>query len=435
MEETIQIVRNSSLHDANFTFPDPEGCFNFMLVGQPRFIDIFTNPTPDFVVRFSFATLSVIVSFLLCVFELKSIMRYDDRFLLRLTQILATLPFVLCSGAYITFIAPRLNQLVRLFNSVYFSMALFGFAKLIFNYFGSVKNTSEYLIRRKQKLSYAVRGLTCWLKCLPEVDPTIFHLRLLEFGVLQTVLIAFALFFIQASIILDGSICDNISGMPRMPLFGSLIKIIRLLDAASALIAMSALSVIAELTMNHTKQLNLRPKFVLFKFQLLFFRIQEAAMFLSRNAMFHTRPSHPKYGLPTSWSIALNSYCQIFEFTGLQIAMALMVMRVNRQRGSVSTEKHSVEYQHTTDKPDPNGNTITDSNMKELKTKEPKMTELKSREITPRINDPKKLQMDTLEVHSRGRIQLGVATPTVISARKITPRPNPDSQLYKRSIV
>jgi hypothetical protein len=258
--------------------------------------------------------------------------------------------------------------------------------------------------------------------------------------VLQTVLIAFALFFIQASIILDGSICDNISGMPRMPLFGTLIKVIRLLDAASALIAMSALSVIAELTMNHTKQLNLRPKFVLFKFQLLFFRIQEAIMFLSRNAMFHTRPSHPKYGLPTSWSIALNSYCQIFEFTGLQIAMALMVMRVNRQRGSVSTEKHSVEYQHTTDKPDPNGNTITDSNMKELKTKEPKLTELKSKEITPRINEskmnkPTKLQMDTLEVHSRGRIQLGVSTPKVISAQKITPRPNPDSQLYKRSIV
>ena len=91
MNETIQIIKASSLENANFTFPEPEGCFNFMLVGQPRFIDIFTNPTPDFVVRFSFATLSVIVSFFLCVFELKSIMRYDDRFLLRLTQILATL--------------------------------------------------------------------------------------------------------------------------------------------------------------------------------------------------------------------------------------------------------------------------------------------------------------------------------------------------------
>ena len=223
-----------------------------------------------------------------------------------------------------------------------------------------------------------------------------------------------------------------------MPLFGVLIRTIRLLDAASAVIAMSALSVIAELTMNHTKQLNLRPKFVLFKFQLLFFRIQEAIMFLSRNAMFHTRPSHPKYGLPTSWSIALNSYCQIFEFTGLQIAMALMVVRAQRQReGSVSTEKHSVEYQHTTDKPDPNGNTITESNMKELKTKEPKMTELNLKEPskkTPKM-DTLKIKMDTLEVHSRGRIQLGVATPTVISARKITPSLNPGSKLHKRTIV
>merc|ERR1712025_695876 len=65
--------------------------------------------------------------------------------------------------------------------------------------------------------------------------------------------------------------------------------------------------------------------------------------------MFHTRPKHPKYGLPTAWSIALNSYCQIFEFTGLQIAMAFMVYRTKKKSQSTfDSNDHEIDYQHTT---------------------------------------------------------------------------------------
>ena len=120
-------------------YPEPTGCYNFMLVGHPRFIDIISNPSSIFIIKFILATIATATSFIVCLKELSSIKRYDDRFLLRLTQILTTIPWVLCTGAYVTFISPRLLLLIKLFDNTYFSIALFGFAKLIFNYFGSVR--------------------------------------------------------------------------------------------------------------------------------------------------------------------------------------------------------------------------------------------------------------------------------------------------------
>ena len=155
-------------------------------MGFPTFKEIFTDTSPGFIVLFVFASLSLVAGLALLILGNRIMIPYlksklkDDALLHRMIIMEANLPFILCLGAFITAFAPRLHALVNIFTSIYFVFALFGFARMIFNYFGSIGKTSDELLEKNTQMSYQAFPLTVCFFCLPKLQASKKHLKILK---------------------------------------------------------------------------------------------------------------------------------------------------------------------------------------------------------------------------------------------------------------
>lgn len=319
------------------------GCV--LLRGYPTFSQIINSTTAGLIALYVCAGIAVAVALLSFISELKYMQRYmkqriTDRHQQKVIQLQVSLPIILGFSALIVCLAPRLSHIVAIFSSIYFAFAMFGFARMIFNYFGGVGETEQALVRAATEISYQAFPLTICCFCFPKVRASRTALNILKWGVQQAVIITFLTAFINPAILLDGSICSG--GVPDVTVLKPIKIALLVIDLVSSLIAMTALTALANATESHLTKYRVKQKFMLFKLCLLFFRIQPAILGFCSGPLRKIAPTtlHALKLSEQAWLSMFNSYLQVFEFFLVALLMRFMLKGIlNEVRADGKTSR------------------------------------------------------------------------------------------------
>lgn len=312
----------------------PTGCHKFFLYGYPTFYEVFSNSSPGFIVLTVFLTIAVITNISLYSYGIvqtqsKNSNKITSRFSKYILRMNASLPVVLGVCSYVTAMAPRLYGMVNIFSSLFFVFSMDSFSRMVFEYFGGLDECVKRLAEREHEFRITGKSgiplLTCCGCCIKprkiksKNDPT---LKIVKMMIIQNLVVTFFTHFLDAAILLDGSICTN--GKPNKTVLTTINYIFSSVDLISSLIAVTALSILNSNTIIFLTKQNLKQKFAMFRLCLLFFRIQPAILKLFQALLGKTAPIGYS---ETAWVMSVNSYCQVFEFLIVSVLMWAMLKR------------------------------------------------------------------------------------------------------------
>ena len=177
----------------------PTGCHKYFLNGYPTFYEVFSNSSPGFIVLTVFLTLSTLANISLYSYgTIKAKRNIESRFSSYILKTNAILPVILGVCAYLTAMAPRLYGMVNIFSSLFFVFSMYSFSKMVFEYFGGIKNCVEKLAEKNHEFKITGKSgiplLACCGCCIKprqiksKNDPT---LKIVKFMIIQNLIVTF----------------------------------------------------------------------------------------------------------------------------------------------------------------------------------------------------------------------------------------------------
>lgn len=245
----------------------------------------------------------------------------------RMIYLFASIPMTLSFAALIVFIAPRTVYVVHTFAATYFSFCIYGFSRMILDYFGGVKQTAKYLKHKSSTIDFKSLPLTLCCVCLPNPEAKVRYINIFRYAIIQVIPISIFITFIKPAIMVDSSFCADELGesaiLSKKADLTKLIKVLSYMDLLSTMTAMNGLKALAKNTVAHLESFQAQQKAFIFTLSLLFFRIQPIILsFLTEQVGKH-KPSQP-YFSDQAYTIQFNAQLQLFEFLIISVVLRMV---------------------------------------------------------------------------------------------------------------